>query len=54
MAKLKLPANNKAGVGFGGEFYPSEKGYVTVPDEAATELIGFGLIAEDDEEVPKA
>lgn len=54
MAKLKLPSTNKAGVGYAGEFYLAEKGYVTVPDEATAELIGHGLVAESAEEPEKA
>jgi len=52
MAKMKAPADNKSGAGFGGEFYPvDKKGLIDVPVEAVPELLshGFTLDAPDEE-----
>jgi len=40
---LRLKADpNVGGVFYGGKEYPRVKGFVTVPEEAAQELLGFG------------
>lgn len=49
MAKLKAP-NGCTSCSTGGEVFAVKKGYVTVPDEAVSELIPHGFITEVDNE----
>ena len=50
--KMKAPAGNKSGAGFGGEFYKVKKGFVEVPEAAAAELTAHGFTLEDEGEGP--
>lgn len=50
MLKMKAPRGNKSGASYDGKFYPVEKGFVTVPDEAVEALQNHGFAPEDADE----